>query len=95
VAAKDIDAKVKEVSRGLSDTNSIDPARLRQAVADDLLQEALLAWLEENGTVTEKAAPEAEPESAASPESAATGDAKAKKEGEVKPKARKAAKADD
>jgi len=95
VAAKDIDAKVKEVSRGLSDTNSIDPARLRQAVADDLLQEALLAWLEENGTVTEKATPEAEPESAASPESAATGDAKATKEGEVKPKARKAAKADD
>ena len=95
VAAKDIDAKVKEVSRGLSDTNSIDPTRLRQAVADDLLQEALLAWLEENGTVTEKAAPEAEPASAASTESAATGDAKAKKEGEVKPKARKAAKADD
>jgi trigger factor len=95
VAAKDIDAKVKEVSRGLSDTSSIDPTRLRQAVADDLLQEALLAWLEENGTVTEKATPEAEPESAASPESAATGDAKATKEGAAKPKARKPAKADD
>ncbi|MFN9871361.1 MAG: trigger factor [Cyanobacteriota bacterium] len=88
VAAKDIDAKVKEVSRGLSDTSAIDPARLRTAVADDLLQEALLAWLEENGTVTEKAAPEA------SPASGEKDEAKAKKESAAKPKARKPAKAD-
>ena len=88
VAAKDIDAKVKEVSRGLSDTSAIDPARLRTAVADDLLQEALLAWLEENGTVTEKADPEA------SPASGEKDEAKAKKESAAKPKARKPAKAD-
>ena len=88
VAAKDIDAKVKEVSRGLSDTSAIDPARLRTAVADDLLQEALLAWLEENGTVTEKAATEA------SPASGEKDEAKAKKESAAKPKARKPAKAD-
>ena len=55
VAESDIEAKVKEVSLGLSDTSSIDPQRLRLAVADDLLNERLLAWLEANSTVTEKA----------------------------------------
>jgi trigger factor len=94
VAAQDIDAKVKEVSRGLSDTSSIDPGRLRQAVADDLLQEALLAWLEENGTVTEKTAPAAEPDAEGASESAAEGEARAKKESAAKPRARKAAKAE-
>jgi trigger factor len=50
-----IDAKVKEVSRGLSDSGSIDPVRLREAVAEDLLRDTLLEWLEANSTVTEKA----------------------------------------
>jgi trigger factor len=50
-----IDAKVKEVSKGFSDTSNIDPERLRLAVADDLLREKLLEWLEANSTVTEKA----------------------------------------
>ncbi|MCP9828381.1 trigger factor [Synechococcus sp. L2F] len=50
-----IDAKVKEVSKGFSDTSKIDPERLRLAVADDLLREKLLEWLEANSTVTEKA----------------------------------------
>ncbi|MCP4973296.1 MAG: trigger factor, partial [Prochlorococcus sp.] len=35
---------------------NIDPQRLRQAVSDDLLRDKLLDWLEENSTVTEKAA---------------------------------------
>lgn len=50
-----VDAKVKEVSKGFSDTSKIDPERLRLAVADDLLREKLLEWLEANSTVTEKA----------------------------------------
>jgi len=67
VAEADIEIKFKEVSRGLSDTSTIDPERLRLAVADDLLNERLLEWLEANSTITEKApasgesdAPEAE-----------------------------------
>ena len=34
--------------------DDIDPERLRQAVLDDLLQEKLLGWLEDNSTITEK-----------------------------------------
>jgi trigger factor len=61
VEEDEIEAKVKEISRGLSQKGNIDPARLRQVVADDLLQEKLLDWLEGNSTVTEKA-PEAGPD---------------------------------
>jgi trigger factor len=56
VSDEELDAKVKEISRGLSEQGRIDPQRLRAAVADDLLQEKLLDWLEANSTVTEKAA---------------------------------------
>ena len=57
----DLEAKLKEVSRGLSQQGNIDPQRLREVVANDLLQEKLLDWLEANSTITEKAAsPEAE-----------------------------------
>ena len=52
VSDADIDAKVKEVSQGFSDTNRIDPARLRAAVAEDLLRDTLLEWLEKNSSVT-------------------------------------------
>ncbi len=55
VEAEALDAKVKEISRGLSQQGNIDPQRLRQVVADDLLQETLLDWLEANSTITEKA----------------------------------------
>jgi len=62
VAEAELDAKVKEVSRGISQEGNIDPQRLRQVVGDDLLQEKLLDWLESNSTITEKAAatPEAD-----------------------------------
>ena len=60
VSAEEIDAKVKELSRGFSDTARIDPARLRAAVQEDLMREKLLGWLESNSTITEKAA-ETEP----------------------------------
>ena len=52
----DIDAKVKEVKKQLAGERDIDPQRLRDAVIDDLLRDKLLGWLEENSTVTEKAA---------------------------------------
>lgn len=56
----DLNAKVAEVARTLSDTSRIDPQRLRMAVADDLLREALMTWLEANSTVTETPASAAE-----------------------------------
>jgi len=46
-----LEAKLKEVIRGLSDTNRIDHTRLRAAVAEDLLKEAVFSWLEENATI--------------------------------------------
>jgi len=54
VAAEELEAKVKEVSRGLSQEGRIDPEHLRRVVADDLLRDKLLGWLEENNTVSEK-----------------------------------------
>ena len=65
VSDADLEAKVKEVSRSLADTSRIDPARLRAAVADDLLREALLQWLDEHSTVSEKAPAPTEEESSA------------------------------
>ncbi|MFM7311974.1 MAG: trigger factor, partial [Cyanobium sp.] len=54
VAEADLEAKLREVRRGLSETANIDQERLRSAVADDLLRETLLVWLESNRTVREK-----------------------------------------
>jgi trigger factor len=63
VAAEEIEAKVKELSRSFSDSANIDPNRLRAAVQDDLMREKLLGWLEANSTISEKAAdPEAKTE---------------------------------
>ena len=75
----DLNAKLKEVKGQLSGERDIDPERLRQAVLDDLLQEKLLGWLEENSTVTEKA-PEAESDAAkaSKPAAAKKGAGKAK-----------------
>jgi trigger factor len=71
VAADEIEAKVKELSRGFSDSSRIDPARLRQAVQEDLMREKLMGWLESNSTITEKAADaaEAKPKTAAAKKS--------------------------
>jgi trigger factor len=78
VEAKELEAKVKEISRGLSQQGNIDPERLRLAVADDLLQEKLLDWLEANSTITDKA-----------PESASESDAAGKPKAKAKAKAAK------
>ncbi|WP_094559002.1 trigger factor [Synechococcus sp. 8F6] len=59
VEAQELEAKVKEISRGLSQQGNIDPERLRLAVADDLLRDKLLEWLEANSTITEKASEDA------------------------------------
>lgn len=56
VPEADIETRIREVSRDLGDRSQVDPARLRAAVGDDLLREALLAWLEQNSTISEKAA---------------------------------------
>ena len=50
-----VEKKFKEVSLKLANEKNIDPQKLRQAVYDDLLQEKLFEWLEENNTVIEKA----------------------------------------
>jgi trigger factor len=78
VEAKELEAKVKEISRGLSQQGNIDPERLRLAVADDLLREKLLDWLEANSTITDKA-----------PESALESDAADKPKAKAKAKAAK------
>jgi trigger factor len=70
VAAADLEAKLSEIRQGLSDSAAIDPDRLRLAVAEDLLKEKLLEWLEANSTVTDKAPAASDEEVAASEEKA-------------------------
>ena len=55
VSDEEVEAKVRELRRGLSESANIDPQRLRGAVAEDLLREKLLEWLEANSTIREKA----------------------------------------
>ena len=93
LAAEDLEAKLREVRRGLSDSSRIDPERLRGAVADDLLREKLLEWLEAHSTVTER-----EPEATADATTKAGKPAKGEKaskgeEPEKAPKGEKAEKA--
>jgi len=54
VEEKNLEARMKEVQKELSNEKNIDKEKLRQAVLDDLLQEKVFAWLEENNTVIEK-----------------------------------------
>ena len=83
-----LEAKVKEISRGLSQQGNIDPQRLRQAVADDLLQEKLLEWLEANNTISDKAPAAAGDADAEQPEPKAGAKAKDSKPKAAKPKAK-------
>lgn len=57
VSQKEINSKLKEVEADikLSNEKNIDENRLKEAITDDLLQEKLFVWLEENNTVVEKA----------------------------------------
>ena len=81
VEAKELETKIKEISRGLSQQGNIDPERLRLAVADDLLRDKLLEWLEANSTITEKAATPAD----ADPDEAGEEQAKTKAKAKAKP----------
>ncbi len=56
VSQKEINSKMKEVEADikLSNEKNIDEGRLKEAITDDLLQEKLFVWLEENNTVVEK-----------------------------------------
>ena len=57
VPQKEINSKIKEVEAEikLSNEKNIDANRLKEAITDDLLQEKLFLWLEENNTIVEKA----------------------------------------
>merc|ERR1711981_1127436 len=56
VSDKEINSKLKEVEAEikLSKEKNIDSDRLKEAITDDILQEKLFVWLEENNTVVEK-----------------------------------------
>ena len=54
LAEEELETKIKELSRSISESGSIDPARLRQAVQDDLMRQKLLDWLESHSTITAK-----------------------------------------
>jgi trigger factor len=84
-----VEARVRELSKQLSNANTkIDAQRLRESVEDDLLREALLAWLEENSSIRDTpavaaqeaadaaidpAAQQASGDAAVDPEAAASG----------------------
>merc|ERR1712159_246044 len=57
VSEDEINSKLKEVEADikLSKEKNIDADRLKEAITDDLLQEKLFVWLEENNTIVEKA----------------------------------------
>tara|TARA_Y100001968_G_C19376871_1_gene728140 strand:+ start:10 stop:1428 length:1419 start_codon:yes stop_codon:yes gene_type:complete len=56
VSENEINTKIKELEADLklSKEKDIDPDRLKEAITDDLLQEKLFQWLEDNNTVIEK-----------------------------------------
>ncbi len=54
VENKEIEDKLEELKPQFADQKNIDPERLKQAVSEDLLQEKVIQWLEENNTVIEK-----------------------------------------
>jgi len=57
VPESEINSKIKEVEAEikLSKEKNIDSDRLKEAITDDILQEKLFVWLEENNTILEKA----------------------------------------
>ena len=90
----DVDAKLTEVKQQLSGERDIDPERLRQAVLDDLLQDKLLGWLEENSTITEKAPAAADDESKPAAKKSAAKKTTTKKASSTKAKTAKSDAAD-
>ena len=78
VKDKDIEAKTKELNEELSKNQKIDQNRLKEAVKEDLLQNKILEWLEENNTVIETVSETDKKPSKGSPKAKATGKAKGK-----------------
>lgn len=77
VEDSEINERSKDVLAEIGNTRDIDPERLRSAVAEDLLKEKIMAWLEEHSTIElvpegtlKKDEPEAAEESVESAESA-------------------------
>jgi trigger factor len=62
----EVTTRLAEVRRELSNRPDLDEERLRLAVADDLLQEKLLEWLEAHSTISEST-PSSEEEADAKP----------------------------
>lgn len=71
-----LQAKIEEAMAEVEDPNQIDPDRLKQVIHEELLQEKILAWLEEANTVElvpeGTLAPPAEAAESAEPASEAT-----------------------
>lgn len=51
IEAEALQEKIKEAMTTVEDPSQIDPDRLKQVLTEELLQEKILAWLEENNTV--------------------------------------------
>ena len=52
-----IETKCLEVKQELANVENIDTEKLKEVVSNDLLQEKLLEWLEENNTIIDKPSP--------------------------------------
>ena len=85
---KAVEAKLEEVKKEISADAKIDPERLRQAVMDDLIQDQLMSWLEENSTVTEKTVSEKAPEKDSKPSKPASKTRSAAKKAPAKTKSK-------
>lgn len=76
VGEDELTAKIAEFMQSYQEKD-VDPDRVREVLKDDLLEEKVLTWLEEHGTVelvpegTLKPEPEAEPEASIEPGEAA------------------------
>ena len=57
VSESEINSKLKAIKSDIkrSKQKDIDDDRLKEVITDDILQEKLFIWLEENNTVIEKA----------------------------------------
>ena len=54
VPDEELEKKLKEVREELAKEKNIDQERLRQAVLNDLLEEKLFEWLDQNNNIEEK-----------------------------------------
>lgn len=79
VEEDELKTKMEETLTQIGDPDKIDKDRLRQVIQEDLLQEKILTWLEENGTV--ELVPEGTLSDSETAEDAVTGDSQTEEEG--------------